>query len=322
MTQTFSSPQVVCRPALPRDHADVAEFCKGIWEGGDYVPDVWPHWFNDANGCLVTAEYNGHAIGCAKLSLIDDGQWWLEGVRVDPTQRGLRVGSKMHHYLTDWWAEHGNGTLRLLTENPAMVHLCEKTGYVKTQELRGYRAAPIYESTDSFSPATDTSEAAAFALQSETIKLTNGLIDLGWRIGRPNEQIFEKYSGYEADSPALPGTCARDTPVLAGGARECAPGASVVHTFHWWKDKRALFSAWEDEEEDKRQLFLGVLASALQDMSALFMDIRRFAARKKFDRVFLLAFLHPELLTQLERAGFSTRWENYLRLFEKKKSHR
>jgi len=313
MTQTFSSPQVVCRPALPRDHADVAEFCKGIWEGGDYVPDVWPHWFNDANGCLVTAEYNGHAIGCAKLSLIDDGQWWLEGVRVDPTQRGLRVGSKMHHYLTDWWAEHGNGTLRLLTENPAMVHLCEKTGYVKTQELRGYRAAPIYESTDSFSPATDTSEAAAFALQSETIKLTNGLIDLGWRIGRPNEQIFEKYSGYEADSPALPGTCARD---------KCAPGASVVHTFHWWKDKRALFSAWEDEEEDKRQLFLGVLASALQDMSALFMDIRRFAARKKFDRVFLLAFLHPELLTQLERAGFSTRWENYLRLFEKKKSHR
>jgi len=311
MTQTFSSPQVVCRPALPRDHADVAEFCKGIWEGGDYVPDVWPHWFNDPNGCLVTAEYNGHAIGCAKLSLIDDGQWWLEGVRVDPTQRGLKVGSKMHHYLTDWWAEHGDGTLRLLTENPAMVHLCEKTGYVKTQELRGYRAAPINESMDNFSPATDTSEAAAFALQSETVKLTNGLVDFGWRIGTPNEQIFEKYADYEADSPALPGTCVRG---------KCAPGASVVHTFYWWKDKRGLFSAWEDEEGDKRQLFLGVLACALKDMFTLFMDIRRFAARKKFDRVFLLAFLNPELLTQLERAGFSTSWENYLRLFEKKKS--
>ena len=47
------------------------------------------------------------------------------------------------------------------------------------------------------------------------------------------------------------------------------------------------------------------------------MDIRRFTARKKFERVFLLAFLKPELLTQLEQAGFSTSWENYLRLFEK-----
>src|SRR5204863_8590198 len=28
MTQIFSSPQVVCRPALPRDYADITEFCK------------------------------------------------------------------------------------------------------------------------------------------------------------------------------------------------------------------------------------------------------------------------------------------------------
>jgi RimJ/RimL family protein N-acetyltransferase len=291
MTQTFSSPQVVCRPALPRDHADIAEFCKGIWEGGDYVPEVWHHWFKDPNGCLVTAEYNGHAIGCAKLSLIDDGQWWLEGVRVDPAKQGLKVGSKMHHYLTDWWLEHGDGALRLLTENPAMIHLCEKTGYTKTQELRGYRAMPIDEPTENFSPVMDTREAAEFALQSETLQLTGNFIDLGWRISTPNKHIFEIYSGYKAD---------------------------FVHSFYWWKDKQGLFSAWEDEEEDKRQLFLGVLACKLNDMSAMIMDIRRFAARKKFDRVFLLAFLKPEILAQLEKAGFSTSWENYLRLFEKK----
>ncbi len=154
MTQTFSSPQVICRPAIARDHADIAEFCKGIWEGGDYVPEVWTHWYNDPNGILVTAEYNGYAIGCAKLSLIDDGQWWLEGVRVDPHHQGLKVGSRMHTYLTDWWVEHGNGTVRLLTENPAMVHLCEKTDYTKTQELRGYSAISINEPTDNFSPAT------------------------------------------------------------------------------------------------------------------------------------------------------------------------
>ena len=292
MTQTFSSPQVVCRPALPRDHADIAEFCKGIWEGGDYVPDVWHHWFKDPHGLLVTAEFQGHAIGCAKLSLIDEGQWWLEGVRVAPNHQGLKVGSRMHYYLTDWWADHCDGTLRLLTENPAMEHLCLKTGYVKTQELRGYKSTPIDEPTDNFSPAADTFEAAAFAVQSESIKLSNGLIDFGWRIGTPNEHIFEAYSGYKTD---------------------------FVHTFYWWKEKQGLFSAWDEEEDDMRTLVLGVVACALKDMSHLFLDIRRFAARKKFDKVFLLAFLKPELLAQLEQAGFSTTWKNYLRLFEKKK---
>ena len=313
MSQTFSSPQVVCRPALPGDHADIAEFCKRIWEGGDYVPEVWQHWFNDPNGLLVTAEYSGHAIGCGKLSLIDEAQWWLEGVRVDPAKQGLKVGSKIHHYLTDWWLERGDGTLRLLTENPAMIHLCEKTGYIKTHEIRGYRASPIDEAADSFSPATHTPEAAAFALQSESLQLTGNLIDFGWRIGAPNQHIFEIYSGYKADSPALaPGR-------LAPAGSRPERGASVVHTFYWWKDKQGLFSAREDEEEDRRQLFLGVLACKLNDMSALLMDIRRFAARKKFDRVFLLAFLKPELLAQLEQAGFSTGWENYLRLFERQK---
>jgi len=293
MTQTFSAPQVVCRPAIARDHADIAEFCKGIWGGDDYVPEVWHHWFNDPNGFLVTAEYEGHAIGCANLSLIDDGQWWVEGVRVDPNKQGLKVGSKMHHYLTDWWAEHKNGALRLLTENPAMIHLCEKTGYTKVQELRGYRAAPINEPTDNFSPATDTRAAANFAVQSETIKLTNGLIDFGWRIGTPNGHVFEKYSGYTAD---------------------------FVHTFYWWKDKQGLFSAWEDEEDKgQRTLALGVIACLLDDLPAMMMDIRRFATRKKFDRVFLLAFLNPQIIEKLEQAGFSTSWENYLRLFERKK---
>ena len=293
MTQTFSAPQVVCRPAIARDHADIAEFCKGIWDGGDYVPDVWHHWYNDPYGILVTAEYQGHAIGCAKLSLLDTGQWWLEGIRVDPKHQGLKVGSKMHSYLTEWWVEHGDGALRLLTENPAMVHLCEKTGYTKIQELRGYRAKPIAEPTDNFSPAIDTVEATAFAITSESVQLTNQLIDFGWRIGTPNKNIFEKYSNAKAN---------------------------FVHTFYWWKDKQGLFSAWEDEEENKRQLVLGVLACAMNDMSAMLMDIRRFAARKKFDRVFLLAFLNPQFLAQLEQAGFSTSWENYLRLFERQKS--
>jgi GNAT superfamily N-acetyltransferase len=292
MPHPIASPQVTCRPALARDHADVTEFCQGIWEGGDYVPEVWGHWFNDPNGLLITAEYHGRAIGCAKLSQIAAGQWWLEGIRVDPQRQGLKVGSRMHEYLTQWWTEHCGGAIRLLTENPAVIHLCEKTGYTKTHEIRGYRAAPIDEITNNISPATDIHTAVTFALLSESLQANDHLVDFGWRIARADQHIFESYSSYKAD---------------------------FVHTFYWWKDRQGLFSVWEDEEEDKRQLVLGVLACAIQDIPAMLMDIRRFAAHKQFDRVFLLAFLNPQFLPLLEQAGFSTSWKNYLCLFEKQK---
>jgi GNAT superfamily N-acetyltransferase len=291
MSPPFSSPQVVCRPALPRDYADIVEFCKGIWEGGDYVPDVWQHWFHDPNGILVSAAYNGHVIGCGKISLLAQGQWWLEGFRVDPNYQGLKVGSRIHNYLTDWWVEHGDGTVRLMTENPAVIHLCQKTGYTKIHELRGYKALPIDEPVGTFSPAPDMREAATFALESESLQLTNRLVDFGWRVGAASESIFEIFANDKA---------------------------SFAHTFYWWRDKQGLCSAWEDEEDDRRSLTLGLLACAVNDLSAMLVDIRRLAAQKKFGRVFLLAFLKPQIISGLERAGFSTNWDDYLRLFERK----
>lgn len=38
----FSSPLPAIRPALPRDIADMAEFTKSIWDGHDYVGEVFP----------------------------------------------------------------------------------------------------------------------------------------------------------------------------------------------------------------------------------------------------------------------------------------
>jgi GNAT superfamily N-acetyltransferase len=294
MTQTSSSLPVICRPAFARDHVDVTEFCKGIWDGDDYVPEVWDDWLNDPNGLLAVAESNGHAIGCSKITLISKGQWWLEGFRVDPKYQGLKVGSCLHNYVTDWWIENGDGTLRLMTDagNFAVHHVCIKTGYIKTHEVCAYKATPIPEPVDYFSIATDLREAAAFANESESIKSTNGLTDFGWRVAIPDELVFEAYSGDQADH---------------------------FHTFYWWKDKQGLFSAWANEEEDMRTLVIGVVACALKDMPALLMDARRLAAHRKFDSILQIAFDMPQIITELEAAGFEKKWKrSNAFVFEKK----
>jgi GNAT superfamily N-acetyltransferase len=292
MTPTLSSRQVLCRPAIESDYADIAEFCKDIWDGGDYVPDVWHRWLNDPHGLLATAEYDGHVIGCSKLTLLADGQWWLEGFRVDPQYQGLKVGSRLHDYVTDWWQEHCDGTLRLMTnsKNVHVHHLCERTGYVKTHEVCGYESSPLDEPLETISPVTDLHEALEFALSSESLGLTGQCLDLGWRICALTEQIIENYVSEQAD---------------------------YVHTFHWWRDKQGLFSTWEDEEEDRRRLGIGVLACAMEDMPALLTDIRRFAAREKFDEVFQIIFDHPQIVSQTEAGGFTRHWERNAFIFEK-----
>jgi GNAT superfamily N-acetyltransferase len=294
MIQESSSLQVVCRTALARDHADVTEFCRDIWDGDDYVPEVWDDWLNDPVGLLAVAEYNGHAIGCSKIMLISKGQWWLEGFRVDPKYQGRKVGWRIHNYVTDWWLEHGDGTLRLMTDagNFAVHHVCLKTGYIKTHEVCGYKAMPIAESTDHFSLALDLREAGKFAHRSESIKSTDGLTDFGWRIAMPDEWVFAACSGDKAERP---------------------------HTFYWWKDKQGLFSAWANEEEDLRTLVIGVVACNLNDMPALLMDARRLAAHEKFDLIFQIAFDLPQIISRLEAAGFEKKWKrSNAFVFEKK----
>ncbi|MFT3891792.1 MAG: GNAT family N-acetyltransferase [Anaerolineales bacterium] len=293
MPYTFSSPHVVCRPAIARDHADVTEFCKRIWNGHDYVPNTWHDWFLHPNGLFATAEYEGHAIACSKITLLAEGQWWLEGFRVDPSHQGKKVGSQIHNYLMDWWQEHGDGTLRLMTssKNKHVHHLSEKTGYVKTYECCGYKSSPLNEPVKTISPVTDIEEAVEFAHASESLQLTGGRVDLGWRTAILNKSIIRGFSDERSD---------------------------YVHTFHWWRDKQGLFSTWEDGDDDARSLYIGALACRLEDMPSLLMDIRRLAAQKNCHELFQITFDLPQLVSGLKAAGFTQFWEHNTFIFETK----
>jgi len=136
----FSAPVVVIRPALPRDKMDVAEFTKFIWDGHDYVGEVFPHWLEDPHGQLFAAEYAGRCVGTGKVTYIAPGQWWLEGFRVDPKYQGMKIGSQIDARCNEWWNEHGDGTLRLLTSSKRVQvhHLSEERGFVKVGEVYRY----------------------------------------------------------------------------------------------------------------------------------------------------------------------------------------
>src|SRR5512133_3688147 len=67
---------VTCRTARASDTDDVMELTSTIWDGGDYVPQVWAEWLLDQHGRLVVAEYEGKVVGLGKLTRLSDQDWW------------------------------------------------------------------------------------------------------------------------------------------------------------------------------------------------------------------------------------------------------
>lgn len=300
MTKPFSPQQVLCRPALERDLEDIREFCKTIWHGHDYVPDVMADWLRDPQGIFAVAEYEGHAIACSKVSLLAKDQWWLEGFRVDPSYQGLKVGSLMHRYVDQWWVAQGNGVLRLMTnsKNKSVHHLCAETGFSRLLEVRGYKAEPLPEQVEVFATPAASSEADLeqtidFALKSLLLALSKGVVDFGWRCLELS---------YDAITELYPDV------------------SSIEKHFFWWRKDQGLLIAWDDFDDDKNESILGVgvLACTLENLSALLMDVRRLAANQGKTDVFWIAPAHEQVELALQEAGYSSDWDHTAYVFEKK----
>ena len=275
----FSAPAILIRPALPRDKADVFEFTKFIWDGHDYVGRVFPEWLDDPDGQLFAAEYAGRCVGTGKVTLIAPGQWWLEGFRVDPNYQGMKIGSQIDARCNEWWDEHGDGTLRLLTSSKRVQvhHLSEERGFVKVGDVFGYEIEPLTESTDAFTPLTsgEADEAVAFFHRHAPERLVN----LGWKFFSPN-----------VDS-------------LRALAEE---GLAW-----WWQGRRGLVVAWEDEEQDGRiNLIVGLEACADEESSELLSDFRRLAFTRGASGVGWTNVVQPATVQALEAASYQRAWDD------------
>lgn len=280
MSDTFASPRPVIRPALPLDREAVLEFCKFIWDGHDYIPDVWDDWLADPSGRMFVAEYAGKAVGLVRLTLLAPGQWWLEGLRVDPAHQDRKIGSLMNDYLNALWLEKGEGYLRLMTSSRRLKvhHMAQQQGLARVAE-RVFFLAELQPSEASapFAPLGEAEipEAVAFALAAESTALTGPLVDAGWRFGTPTNELFGNFL-----------------------RREDAQG-------YWWGDRKGLLLAWEDEWDEGRFLLVSLAACSLRDLPALLRDLHGLGAARGVHSVGWNAELQPDMTAALAAAGFT-----------------
>jgi GNAT superfamily N-acetyltransferase len=223
---------VTCRPARQSDTQGVIELTQNIWEGHDYVPQVWEEWLADEHGLLAVAEHEDRLVGLGKLTRVSDADWWLEGLRTHPGLEGRGVASQMHAYLLERWLQTGAGTLRLATASfrVAVHRLCQRTGFDKVAELTFFKAPATQADVDSTEVLGKTfrllkpgeaGQALAFASQSPLLAYTSGM-----EMGTPAQGSLRR--------------CYRRGPRLLVA---CGPGADHHHRRHRRRGHQTAFFA-------------------------------------------------------------------------------
>ena len=128
---TVDARRITIRRARPSDRKVVLDFCRRTWgEWGDYIDKVWDEWVRDRSGFFAVASLGERPIGTAKLTLLNRREVWFEGLRVDPSFRGMGLSHLLTGFLAREALKLGAETVRYATgaRNRASLHIGKSWG--------------------------------------------------------------------------------------------------------------------------------------------------------------------------------------------------
>jgi len=140
----------ILRKLVIEDHDQVKSLCETIWEGNDYVPEIFPTWISDSLSTPLGIFQEEELVAVANLEKVKDTTIaWIEGLRVKEEHRQKGLGSKINEAIVKAAKEQGVRTLWYATSsrNEASQLVAEKSGFSKantTGYFRLYRPYPAH----------------------------------------------------------------------------------------------------------------------------------------------------------------------------------
>lgn len=109
--------QPIFRPVRAADKDRVLAFTRDTWGDGetDYIAEVFDEWLADPQGEFTAIEVGGQVVAIAKLTALGDGEWWFEGLRVDPAFRRRGLALALNRYQIDLARRLGGRAIRYMT---------------------------------------------------------------------------------------------------------------------------------------------------------------------------------------------------------------
>jgi GNAT superfamily N-acetyltransferase len=181
MSEVNHSFHLTIRPARPEDKQRMLEITANTWgDGWDYIPHVWDQWLADPQGEFTVAELNGMVVALAKLTWQGDGQWWMEGLRVDPQQRLKGIGQAMNTYQVQLAKKLGGRVVRYATgiRNEGSHRIAQRAGF----RVLARFAERVAEKLDEFATGLE--------------RLTSADLDAIWELARDSDLLRDTRGAY------------------------------------------------------------------------------------------------------------------------------
>jgi GNAT superfamily N-acetyltransferase len=163
------------------DKPAVMRISSRIWEGNDYVPLFYDRWVKD--GDFWAAEMRGRIVGYGKATELSPGEWWLEGLRVDPECRKQGVGKELSRQVVKRTLERRPVSLRLATAdvNHESIHIIETVmGFKPYAQYRFFLGEPKKPRPGPALVAPTAAEALDYIRRSREMVASKGSLAYTW----------------------------------------------------------------------------------------------------------------------------------------------
>ncbi|NQV17689.1 MAG: GNAT family N-acetyltransferase [Armatimonadetes bacterium] len=192
------------RKIKPEDKSPVLEIASKIWEGDDYLPQVFDEWIKDPNGVFAGLWENEILIGFGHLKYLTPTDIWLEGLRKDPDLNVKGVGEKLSHYYLKILKKNPNiSSVRFSTyfDNNASIRLNEKLGFKKILYLShkelGLEKVEKSHVHSNLKIAKDFNRIQKYVENSSFLKLSKNFICKGWTVYPYSRELLKQFYNQE-----------------------------------------------------------------------------------------------------------------------------
>jgi GNAT superfamily N-acetyltransferase len=121
----------------------VVELTRDIWNGHDYIPDVFDDWVSDSAAAFQAVEVDGMVVALQRLRPYAPGLIWYEGLRVASSHRRRGLARAMLASAIAEAREQGFREMRLATGNLDAVRLFESAGFQRRIDVRWWRGSRV-----------------------------------------------------------------------------------------------------------------------------------------------------------------------------------
>lgn len=189
------------RRVVAADKDRILEISAKIWEGDDYLPQVFSEWLGDKEGDFWAVTSNGLLIAFQKVSYFTPTDVWLMGLRKDADTRERGVGRFINKEILARLAQNKNITsVRFATynENYQSINLFSKLGF----ELVAKRSHKFIAVNEAVAPVTggdyaiaimrDLEKVSAYLSATPFLKSIKNLVNIGWEVYPFSTQLLHE----------------------------------------------------------------------------------------------------------------------------------